>query len=93
MWGSVMPANANPATLPDLHAFDVAKSVLVGARRCSVGEAFAELLACAQQRGVDVFALSRALVTLSEGRETASGGDAAAAAKTAWGDLFLDSAV
>ena len=90
IWSSVMSADGNPATLPDLRAFDLAKRVLVGVRRCGVGEAFAELLACAEQRGVDVFALSRALVALGEGNEPVPpDADAAIAATTVWGSLFL----
>jgi hypothetical protein len=87
-WSSVMSANADSATMPDLRSFDLAKRVLVSVRRCGIGEAFAELLACAEQRGVDVFGLSRALVALSEGNEAPPGCDAAVAARTAWGDLF-----
>jgi len=87
-----MAKDLNPAALPDFRMFDIAKGVLVGVRRCTVDEAFAELLACAEQHRVGVFALSRALVALRDRSEAVPDAEATMAARTAWGDLLLNPA-
>ena len=82
----------NPEALSDLRVFDIAKGVLVGARRCTVDEAFAELVARAEQYQIGVFALSRALVALSERSHATAVDEVAMAAQSAWGPLLLDTA-
>lgn len=82
----------NHETLSDLRVFDVAKGVLVGARRCTVDEAFAELVARARQHQIGIFALSRALVAMSETGQATGDDEVAMAARSAWGPLLLDTA-
>lgn len=76
--------------MSDTRIFDVAKGVLIATRRCSVNDAFAELVAVAERHHLGALAVARALVGLaSEGLTQDSTDEAAvAAAASAWGYLF-----
>ena len=72
--------------LTDTRMFDVAKGILMAVRRCTLAEAFEDLVGTAAASGIGVFALSRALVALVEGDR--AGQAAAVAAHMAWGEFL-----
>jgi hypothetical protein len=68
-------------------SLDLALGILVGLRRCSAGDAFAELVQVSTTRGVSPFALGRALVAAASGGPVVDS-DAAAVAADEWGGLL-----
>lgn len=68
----------------DSRMLDVAKGVLVAARRCTVDEAFDELVATAKRYQVGVFALSVALVDLANDPAALHTGLSAEVARRTW---------
>lgn len=72
----------------DARMFDVAKGVLVAARRCGLDEALTELVGTAERHHMRVFAVSRALVALAAEDSGCGDPDATAAARATWGHLF-----
>lgn len=69
--------------------FDVAKGVLIVARRCTLGEALDELVRVAKQYQVGVLALARALVAVATAEVDSQCDQRAAHAATAeWGNLL-----
>ncbi len=79
------------AELGSRAALDTAKGVLVGLRRCSPDRAFHDLIDCAHEHRVPVFALAGALVDLATRRQSADWepGPAHTAAQRQWGHLFV----
>ncbi|MCV7224813.1 ANTAR domain-containing protein [Mycolicibacterium komossense] len=67
---------------------DAAKGVLVVLRRCTMAEAFAEILAVAARYQIGALAVSKALLELTEGRQTNHAGPPQEAAYRAWANLF-----
>lgn len=80
-------ADGQPAT----RSVDTAVGILVGWRRCNTYAAFRELISASERRGVPIFALAAALVTLaSRGDDTQPANEAARlAAKKEWGPNYL----
>jgi AmiR/NasT family two-component response regulator len=79
---------ADGAATTDMRMLDAAKGVLVALRRCTLSEAFTELVDAAERYQVGVLAMSRALVQLAENSATPVAGPAAGAARTAWAHLL-----
>jgi hypothetical protein len=73
------------ASAPQRRMFDVAKGILMAVRRCTLAEAFEDLVGTAASSEIGVFALSRAVVALVEGDQADDA--AAAAAYMAWGEV------
>jgi hypothetical protein len=71
-----------------IRVLDAAKGVLVVLRRCTMAEAFAEILAVAAQYQVGALAVSQALIELAEGGQLGHGGPAQEAAYRAWAALL-----
>jgi hypothetical protein len=66
-----------------------AEGVLVGLRRCSLDEAFMEIVTTAKRHNVAPLGLADALVAIAENDPTqSSDDDAIAAARRAWGALL-----
>ncbi len=66
-----------------------AEGVLVGLRRCSLDEAFMDIVTTAKRHNVAPLGLADALVAIAENDLTQSSDDAAiAAARRAWGALL-----
>ncbi|KAA0098867.1 ANTAR domain-containing protein [Mycolicibacterium sp. P1-18] len=68
-------------------SLDVALGILVGLRRCTAGDAFAELVQVSTHRGLSPFALGRALVATAS-RGSVVDPDAAAVVADEWGGLL-----
>jgi hypothetical protein len=68
-------------------SLDLALGILVGLRRCSAVDAFAELVQVSTTRGLSPFALGRALVAATSGGPAVDS-DAAAVAADEWGGLL-----
>lgn len=65
-------------------ALDLAEGVLIVLRPCTADQAFAELVATAQQRSVSLFALAEALVDLASGQCRPDTHTAVEAARSQW---------
>ena len=76
--------------LAGTRVLDAAKGVLVVLRRCSLSEAFSEILSVAAEYQVGPLAVSRALVDLAEGREVAWTTASQEAAHRAWAPLLAN---
>jgi hypothetical protein len=68
-------------------SLDLALGILVGLRRCSAGDAFAELVQVSSNRGQSPFALGRALVAAASGGSVVDS-EAAVAVTDEWGSLL-----
>jgi hypothetical protein len=78
-------ADRNPT---GTRVLDAAKGILVGTRRCTLSEAFAEILAVAAEYEVGPLSLCRALIALAEGRPPLHTSAAEEAAHIEWGSLL-----
>lgn len=77
--------------MSDARMFDVAKGVLIGARRYSLDHALTELIEVAHQHQVGVLALAQALVALAVSDVSQQPDEIASnAATAAWGQLFFN---
>ena len=77
------------ATVGDTRMLDAAKGVLVALRRCTMADAFSEIVGTAGRYQIGVLAVSRALVDLAEDPTAAHAEDAAEAARRAWANLLV----
>lgn len=70
-----------------------AEGILVGLRRCSVDDAFRDILCTAREYNVAPLRLAAALLAVAQNDVSSIDGDALDAALRTWGPLFLASSM
>jgi hypothetical protein len=80
------------STRTDARMLDRAEGVLVALRRCTIDEAFKEIVDASKRHRVPALRIARALVTLAEDSEPHNDNSATAAARYEWSSM-LESAV
>jgi hypothetical protein len=88
----VLASIIEESTRTDARMLDRAEGVLIGLRRCSINEAFDEIVAASKRHRVPTFCIARALVALAENRGVETDSTADTAARYEWGSLFEPSA-
>jgi len=75
------------AKTTDARMLDRAEGILLGLKRCSIDEAFNEIVEVSRRHRVPALRVSRALVELAEGRDP-DDLEAAAVARQEWSSLL-----
>jgi hypothetical protein len=81
------------STRTDARMLDRAEGVLVALRRCTIEEAFAEIVRASKRHRVPTLRIARALVTLAEDTAAETDPNADAAARHEWASLLESSAM
>jgi ANTAR domain len=79
---------AEDSARTDARMLDRAEGVLLALRRCTINEAFEEIVAASKRHRVPTLTMARALVALVENAGAANDTNAAAAARYEWGALL-----
>jgi hypothetical protein len=80
------------STRNDARMLDRAEGVLVALRRCTIDDAFSEIVAASKRHRVPTLQIARALVALAENSGFDGDQNAAAAARYEWGPLLESAA-
>jgi hypothetical protein len=79
------------STRTDARMLDRAEGVLVALRRCSIDDAFDEIVRASKRHRVPALRIARALVTLTENTGLDADSHAISAARYEWGELLESS--
>ena len=88
----VLTSIIEESTRTDARMLDRAEGILVGLRRCTINDAFDEIVAASKRHRVPTLSMARALVALAENRGMETENTAGFAARYEWASLFEPSA-